>query len=53
MSKRLRDIMVQRFLANGLVDFQNIGQGELGIHHFSQKNKLNNVTKKYRRFFDE
>ena len=32
---RLPDIHVQSFLENGRFDLENVGQGQLAIHHFS------------------
>ena len=53
MSKRCEILRFKDFLENGRFDLENIGQGQLVMHHFSQKNKPKNVTKKYLRFFDE
>ena len=36
-------------LENGRFHLENVGQGQLIIHHFSQKNKPNKVAKKYQR----
>jgi len=33
------------FLENGRFDLENVGQVQLIIHHFSQKNKPNKVAK--------
>ena len=53
MPNDLRDIKIQIALENGRFDLENVGQGQRIIYHFSQKNKPNNVTKKYLRLSEK